>query len=398
MPVQRIAPGAGRSRGSGLGRNRGTMLASHVPRGIGLRAAMESMLLIDAGARQTGQPRLSPVTLRAPGRLHLGFLDPAGTLGRRFGSLGLVIDGFATQLEISAAAAVAVVGMDAAAEAEVERARAYLECLREHTRCRQTLRLSLLHVLPAHAGFGSGTQLALAIGRAFACWHGLEVDSGTLAHWLGRGRRSGIGIVGFDQGGLLLDGGPGPDGQPAPLLSRMPLPDSWRILVVQDLTRRGLCGDRERQAMAALSPLPRATAAEICHQVLMRVLPGAASGDFAAFAAGVTRMQTLLGEHFAPAQGGSAYTSPAVGQLVQWIGDLSRVQATATDGASHGAAIGQSSWGPTGFAILPSQAAADAVVAAARRAGLVPPGLTLQVVASSNHGATLCRSARSAQR
>ena len=35
-----------------------------------------------------------PTALRvqAPGRLHLGFLDPAGTLGRRFGSLGLVID------------------------------------------------------------------------------------------------------------------------------------------------------------------------------------------------------------------------------------------------------------------------------------------------------------------
>lgn len=35
-------------------------------------------------------------TVRAPGRLHLGFLDPSATLGRAFGNLGLVIDGFET--------------------------------------------------------------------------------------------------------------------------------------------------------------------------------------------------------------------------------------------------------------------------------------------------------------
>jgi len=33
------------------------------------------------------------VSAHAPARLHLGFLDPGGSLGRRFGSLGLVIGG-----------------------------------------------------------------------------------------------------------------------------------------------------------------------------------------------------------------------------------------------------------------------------------------------------------------
>ena len=42
------------------------------------------------------------VTVRAPGRLHLGFLDPAGSLGRRFGSLGLVVNGFETEIELMA--------------------------------------------------------------------------------------------------------------------------------------------------------------------------------------------------------------------------------------------------------------------------------------------------------
>ncbi len=330
---------------------------------------------------QTGERVL---TLRAPGRLHLGFLDPAASLGRRFGSLGLVIDGFETVVELSAAVAdrvSATASAMPAAQAEVERASAHLRSLREHTGKHAPLHLRLLHVLPAHAGFGSGTQLALAVGRAFAQWHGLDVSTATLATWLGRGLRSGVGIAGFDQGGLLLDGGPGADGTPAPLLARIPLPEAWRIVVVCDPEHRGLSGEQEREAISSLPSLPRAQAADLCHQVLMRVLPGAASAEFEPFAAGISHVQRVLGAHFAPAQGGSAYTSPRVGALVRWLCEASR--------AEQGAATGQSSWGPTGFAVVPSQAQAEALVARARGAGVVDPTLSLSIVRARNHGAVI---------
>jgi beta-ribofuranosylaminobenzene 5'-phosphate synthase len=325
--------------------------------------------------------------VQAPGRLHMGFLDPAGTLGRPFGSLGLVIDGFETVVEIGRAPTDTVTASTAPAQAELDRARDHLERLRAHSGRREPLALRLLQVLPAHAGLGSGTQLALAIGRAFVQWHGLQVSTATLARWLGRGQRSGIGIAGFEHGGLLLDGGPGADGSPAPLLARLPLPEAWRVLVVQDTTQQGLSGVHEAQAIGTLAPLHHTTAAEICHQVLMRVLPGVASDDFTAFAHGITRMQQLLGEHFAPAQGDSSYTSPAVGQFVQWIGEASRGRAAGDADAPHGAAVGQSSWGPTAFAILPSSAAAESAVAAARAAGLLRPGLSVDIVRARNHGA-----------
>ena len=323
------------------------------------------------------------VTLCAPGRLHLGFLDPAASLGRRFGSLGLVIEGFETEVALGAASANQVTATGAAEQAEVERARAHLQRLQQHSGRHEPLHLKLLRVLPAHAGFGSGTQLALAIGRAFAQWHGLDVSTPALAQWLGRGARSGIGIAGFDHGGLLVDGGPGRPGEegtqatPAPLLARQPLPGDWRILVVQDNAQHGLSGADERDAIATLAPLPQALAADICHQVLMRVLPGAAGAEFAPFAAGISHIQQLLGAHFAPAQGGSAYTSAAVGRLLGWI-----------SAAGHGAAVGQSSWGPTGFAILPSQAQAEAVLEVACEANVVAAGLTLNIVAGRNSGAT----------
>ena len=322
------------------------------------------------------------VSVDAPARLHLGFLDPSGSLGRRFGSIGLVIEGPATQLEISAADADAVFADTDGAAGTGARWR-YLQRLREHTGRRQPLRLRLRQVLPPHAGLGSGTQLALAIGRAFTRWQGLNVDAPTLATWLGRGLRSGVGIAGFDHGGLLVDGGPGADGRPAPLLARVDLPSAWRVVLVQDTRLHGLSGGDEKQALAALPPLPQAAAAEVCHQVLMRILPGAALGEFAVFAAGVTHVQRVLGEHFAPAQQGRAFTSAAVGRLVQWLGSVD------LDGEAARAAIGQSSWGPTGFAVLPSQASADALLLAARAAGVVDAALDVRVVAARNHGALL---------
>jgi beta-ribofuranosylaminobenzene 5'-phosphate synthase len=155
------------------------------------------------------QPDPLVVTVRAAARLHLGFLDPSATLGRRFGSLGLVIDGHACDIELGLAATETAVADDAACAAELGRANAHLARLRQRSQCHQALHLRLRRVMPAHAGFGSGTQLALALGRAFSEVHGLGLGTATVAAWLGRGRRSGIGIAGFEQGGLLLDGGPG---------------------------------------------------------------------------------------------------------------------------------------------------------------------------------------------
>ena len=122
----------------------------------------------------------------------------------------------------------------------------------------------------------------------------------------------------------------------------------------------------------------------------MRVLPGAACGEFEPFALGISRVQQLLGAHFAPAQGGNAYTSHAVGQLMGWLG-------AAGDGG-RGVATGQSSWGPTGFAIVPSQAQAEALVESARAARMIAPALDVRIVQARNRGAELSERGLRAQR
>jgi len=325
------------------------------------------------------------VCVAAPGRLHLGFLDPDATLGRRWGSLGLCVEGFETVVELRLAEADQATAAPGVAPHELSRACQHLERLRHHwpaTR-RQALQLHLAQALPAHAGFGSGTQLALAVGRAYAELLRLpaeECRTPQLAQALSRGLRSGIGIAAFDQGGLLLDGGPSDAADHtriAPLLARLALPDDWRVLLALDPHQQGLSGTAERAALQALPPFVEADAAALCHQTLMRVLPGAASADFPAFAAGLNRIQALLGEHFAPAQPDGAYSSPAVGRLMRWLGQHCQ------------AAVGQSSWGPTGFAFFASAEQAKAACDAARAAGQLDERLSLHTVAARNEGARI---------
>lgn len=314
--------------------------------------------------------------MQAPARLHLGFLDPGGSLGRRFGSVGLVIDGLDTVVELALADADDFTTFPGGLVA-LARARDHLRALRHATGCEHPLALRLRGAPRMHAGLGSGTQLALALARAFCTLFALDRSSSSLAALLGRGARSGVGIAGFDRGGLLVDGGPRADAAPADLLAHVDVPTAWRAILVLDPRAQGLSGAAEKAALARLEPLPREAAAEICHEVLMRILPGAAGAEFAPFAAGLGRMQQVLGAHFAPVQSGRRFASPAVGRLLQWIGEHAQ------------AGIGQSSWGPAGYAFLASELEARQLLAAAIEARAVDPALELLVVRARNQGAAI---------
>lgn len=315
------------------------------------------------------------VRVHASSRLHLGFLDPNASLGRRFASLGLVIDAFPTRLELSAAAEPGVHVLDRRQQGSALRLARYLETLQRETGRMQPVHVLLREAPPAHSGFGSGTQLALALGRAFCAFHGLELPTRRIAAILGRGERSGVGIAGFDQGGLLLDGGPGAGGTPAPVLARLDFPAAWRVLLVLDERIDGLSGAAERAAMDQLAPFPRALAADLCHHVLLKLLPAVIEQRFEPFAESVSRIQRQIGDYFAPAQGGSMYTSAAVAAFMDWL----RAQGPA--------GVGQSSWGPTGFAILPSEAEARRLLALAQQQGAIDPALRTVVCSANNRGA-----------
>jgi beta-ribofuranosylaminobenzene 5'-phosphate synthase len=316
---------------------------------------------------------LSAVTVDAPARLHLGFLDPNASLGRGFGSIGLTIDAFGTRITAQRAEEQRIVG----AHGDAQRARIAQFLDRLHAAYGGPPVVIEVHQAPrAHAGLGSGTQLALAVGTAFARLLGRSPASVELAALLGRGARSGIGTLGFDHGGLIVDGGPGAANRVPPMLSRLTFPEAWRILLIDDTHREGLHGEEERRALAALAPFPQALAAHLCHLVMMRVLPGVAEQDFDAFARGIGEVQRTIGQYFAPVQGGM-FTSSAVAAALTALEPLDTPDT---------AGIGQTSWGPTGFAFFRSAQDAERGLAAAINASRGTPGMVCSVVSASNRG------------
>jgi beta-ribofuranosylaminobenzene 5'-phosphate synthase len=307
--------------------------------------------------------------VRCSARLHLGFFDLNGGLGRWFGSLGLSLDRPVTRLVARRAAATRVRGP------EHERVMRYLTLMCERLGLSGHHDVEVRQAMPSHAGLGSGTQLALAVATALRRLHGCPDDPREDAALLGRGARSGIGIGLFDQGGLVIDGGKGRVAGPPPLLVRYAVPEAWRVLLVLDRDREGLSGSSERAAFASLPPMDSAVSGSICRLVLMQALPALAEQDLAGFGAAIAAIQGHVGDYFAPCQGGR-FTSPLVGAA---LGRLAEAGATG---------IGQSSWGPTGFAFAASDAEA-------RRLADVLAGsdamrrLDLLVCRVLNHGASV---------
>ena len=313
-------------------------------------------------------PSPASVTVTVPARLHLGFLDLNGGLGRRFGSIGLAINGLKTSITFNAASQLRVTGP------ENERVRGYLQVMQRALDIENTCHVRIDEVVPAHAGLGSGTQIALAVAAGVRRFHGLPLDVRGDAIRLERGARSGVGIGLFDHGGLVVDGGRGPLTTAAPVVSRMPFPEQWRILVVLDPHRQGVHGPDEREVFSKLAPSSDGQAAHLCRLVLMKALPALAECDIAVFGSAIKEMQVLLGDYFAAIQGGSRFSSP----------DVAAALTALEDEGAYG--IGQSSWGPTGFAFAPSAEEANRLVESIYRDPRCRD-LDIRTVAGLNRGA-----------
>jgi len=290
------------------------------------------------------------VFVEAPARLHFGVLDLRGDLGRRFGGIGAAVPAPSLLLEAHAAAELKAEGPDAARALEFARRFA------RHHGLDLRLHFCVHRSIPSHAGLGSGTQLALAVARASAELCGLPTEVTALAQAVDRGRRSGVGTWTFAHGGFVLEGGRTPGAQRvAPLLARLPFPDTWRAVVVVPRGKPGLAGDDEAAAFARL-PSPSARDVErVAHLVLMQLLPALAEADLAGFGAALGEVQRITGGWFAPAQGG-VFAPGETGQLVE------RLRAWGAVG------VGQSSWGPAVYGVVGDPGASQALAERVRQA------------------------------
>ena len=125
----------------------------------------------------------SIISITAPARLHLGFMDLNGSLGRKFGSVGLAID----SIETSITARKNSSQSNQIINKYNQRACDYAKLILKAYEVDDTVLIDVHKKIPEHAGLGSGTQLALSVGVAISKLFDLNLSLMDIGKILDRG-------------------------------------------------------------------------------------------------------------------------------------------------------------------------------------------------------------------
>lgn len=332
------------------------------------------------------------VSISTGSRLHFGLLSVGRTEGRQFGGVGMMIREPGWTLTVRPldpshpiAGPESAIGLDrisvrGTARLSPARQIRIAELLRQWRELTgialPPVEIEISAAIPEHVGLGSGTQLALALHSALhACTQTPLPELSERSFQAGRGRRSGIGSHGFEQGGWLIEAGKSaPDGL-SPLLGRISFPEEWPILLIRPTDDQGLSGDAELCGFRRLPPMPSTLTDRLASLLLLELWPAVIERRYDLFAAALTSYGRLVGSYFAPAQG-DVYSHPRMQQF------------EAAAAAAGATAVAQTSWGPT-LAVI----CADAATAACVRSELSrrwPQGdIEVQQTHALNEGARL---------
>jgi len=275
-------------------------------------------------------------------RLHFGLLDTVAP----FGGLGVMIAPPRNRLRFRAAESYRV---DPVLADRAERI-VHVFSARVGWQTLPPVEIVAEETAPVHSGYGSGTQLSLAIAEGLSLFFRRRLGPEELAQDIaGRGKRSAVGIHGYFHGGMIFEdrqnGRPGQPGVPSPLAGerlnpiqqRVEIPADWQLVLLRPAgTGPAVAGDRERRYFSQLKS-GQGERRWLRRLIVDELLPAAVAGDFDRFADAVGRYNRQSGMLFADVQGGP-YNGPVVTELIRCLQDR----------GARG--IGQSSWGPGVFA------------------------------------------------
>ena len=303
-------------------------------------------------------PDARSVALQTPSRLHLGIFSlPEGG----YGGVGLAIDRPRVRLRVTAA------DHWTASGPQSDRALQPARLLAARLGIRTGAAIDVEEAITPHVGLGSGTQIALAALTGVTRLWQLDLPLEELAGLAGRAARSRIGLEAFRRGGFVAHS-TWQSGETATRLRRFP--SRWRFVVAAPAQSSGLSGEAESQAFAELAPMRLSTQREVRRIVEEEILPGVEKADIQAVGWGLNGLQAIVGDFFAPVQGGR-YAHPLGEALVKAM-----LQAGATG-------AGQSSWGPAICGLFGDEEQAEQArqQVAARFAGVL-----VWVTGADNHG------------
>lgn len=279
------------------------------------------------------------VCIESPCRLHLGQLDLNGSLGRMYGGIGVALSQPRIVMKAEASDQLIVEGHDA------ERVKSIAGSLLNKAQIQGGARITVEESIPAHIGLGSGTQLSLAVGVVLARLYKLDLTFEDIVSMLLPNVKLDVCIGIFKDGGLVVASGIPTEGKlvdspgyTPPIVFQHPIPPDWHFVLVSPETATEFGGNRPVIPIDPLPPVPPEDVGLICRLLVMQLLPAVIEGNIDEFGQALTEIQWTIGKQFAPIQGGP-YSHPAAEGIVRIL----------LNSGATGA--GQSSWGPTVYAV-----------------------------------------------
>jgi beta-ribofuranosylaminobenzene 5'-phosphate synthase len=267
-----------------------------------------------------------------------------GDLGRIHGSVGVAIQKPRIVLKASLAPDLKAKGKRS------ERILEYADIILKHAGINKGVEFELVSDIPEHEGFGSGTQLALAVGSAISKLYHLNLSVEDIALKLDRSRRSGIGTQIFKHGGFVIDGGhrnDKPNSIP-PLVFHSDIPENWFFVIGVPEIKNPFSGEMEKRTFKMFEPPPKDLIGEVARLVLIKMIPSIIENDIKAFGEAMTEIDYRFGEYWFKFQGGH-FSHPLIEAGVDFI----------LKSGAYGA--GQSSWGPAFYGLVDGEEKAKRV-------------------------------------
>ena len=271
------------------------------------------------------------VKITTPARLHFGFLELNNNRNAPFGGIGLAIDKFHTKIVVKNNTGLKYEGI------YLEKASFFLETFCKKKKIKPNFHLKIERCAPQHIGLGSGTQLALCIGNAISYLKSINLDEKKIAKILNRSSRSKVGLITYKHGGFIID--LETKNNFFTSIEKVFFPEDWKILLIKD-EKQGLHGKNETDAFKKINNSNKSNNLKLRELVLLNLYPSLIEKNFNGFCKTINKFQNIMGKRFNIYQGG-LYSSSEVSKVLNFLKKKKII------------GLGQTSWGPTGFAFFP---------------------------------------------
>ncbi len=236
------------------------------------------------------------IKVKTPSRIHITLIDLNGSIGRVDGGVGFALNQPSIVVELRKGKNKCIsknTELKKKAENTLNKLKSVFGFEAE---------VSILEEYKPHCGLGSGTQLSLAIAKAYSELFGIKLSVRELAKIVGRGGTSGIGVAVFEKGGFIVDGGHSltvkkgfspsslSKAPPPPVIFRYDFP--WKVAIVIPEVL-GFAGRREVNLFEKNCPIPIEEVRELSHIILMKLLPSVVEEDIDSFRKTISKIQKI---------------------------------------------------------------------------------------------------------